>query len=190
MRNDHDCDVKTDPHGLIASSPVSPGANWPRSSPNWSGSGSPSESRGWVNAGATITWAVWEIRPLPAAIGFAVPGKPDLRLHTLADVFAYAAADGVEMRIDGTGCQQPTQGQPARPGGFVSGKNRAANTTTASSASRLSRSEQEAERLRAENARLNARLAQTQAALVIMRKAHELLAALAENSDTPPASSP
>ena len=49
---------------------------------------------------ATSTRAVGEIRPLLAACGFAVPGKPDLRLHTPADVFAYAAAEGVEIRID------------------------------------------------------------------------------------------
>jgi transposase len=49
--------------------------------------------------------------------------------------------------------------------------------------------ERETERLRAENARLNAKLAQTQAALSIMGKAHELLASLAESTDTPPTSS-
>ena len=54
---------------------------------------------------------------------------------------------------------------------------------------RLSRAERETERLRAENTRLNAKLAQTQAALSIMGKAHELLASLAESSDTPPTSS-
>lgn len=71
----------------------------------------------------------------------------------------------------------------------------AAGTTTRSSAassavtSRFSRAERETERLRVENARLNAKLAQTQAALSIMGKAHELLASLAEGSDTPPSSS-
>ena len=64
--------------------------------------------------------------------------------------------------------------------------NGAANTTTTA---RLSRAERETERLRAENARLNAKLAQTQAALSIMGKAHELLASLAESTDTPPTSS-
>ncbi|MFD7876064.1 transposase family protein [Streptomyces sp. NPDC059766] len=39
----------------------------------------------------TVTRAIREIRPLPAARGFAVPGHCDLRLRTLADVFAYAA---------------------------------------------------------------------------------------------------
>ncbi len=42
-----------------------------------------------------------EVRPLLAARGFAVPGQPGLRLHTLADVFAYAAACGIELRLDG-----------------------------------------------------------------------------------------
>lgn len=68
-----------------------------------------------------------------------------------------------------------------------------ANTNSSANASattaRLTRAERETERLRAENARLNAKLAQTQAALAIMGKAHELLASLAESSDTPPTSS-
>jgi transposase len=64
----------------------------------------------------------------------------------------------------------------------------AAAVSSSTTASRLSRAERETDRLRAENARLNARLAQTQAALVIMGKAHELLASLAESSDTPPSS--
>ena len=72
---------------------------------------------------ATITRAVGEIRPLLAARGFAVPGKPGLRLRTLADVFAYAAAEGVELRIDGTEVQvrRPQAGRPGRRA-FVSGK--------------------------------------------------------------------
>lgn len=72
---------------------------------------------------ATITRAVGEIRPLLAARGFAVPGKPDLRLRTLADVFAYAAAEGVELRIDGTEVQvrRPKANRPGRRA-FVSGK--------------------------------------------------------------------
>jgi len=72
---------------------------------------------------ATITRAVGEIRPLLAARGFAVPGKPGLRLRTLADVFAYAAAEGVELRIDGTEVQvrRPKANRPGRRA-FVSGK--------------------------------------------------------------------
>ena len=58
-----------------------------------------------------------------AARGFAVPGKPGLRLRTLADVFAYAAAEGVELRIDGTEVQvrRPKANRPGRRA-FVSGK--------------------------------------------------------------------
>lgn len=72
---------------------------------------------------ATITRAVGEIRPLLAARGFAVPGKPGLRLRTLADVFAYAATEGIELRIDGTEVQvrRPKAGRPGRRA-FVSGK--------------------------------------------------------------------
>src|SRR5206468_7373274 len=72
---------------------------------------------------STITRAVHEIRPLLAARGFAVPGKPELRLRTLADVFAYAAAEGVELRLDGTEVQvrRPRANRPGRRA-FVSGK--------------------------------------------------------------------
>jgi hypothetical protein len=74
---------------------------------------------------STITRAVQEIRPLLAARGFAVPGHPGLRLHTLADVFAYAAAEGVTLRADGTEVQvrRPRAGRPGRRA-FVSGKRR------------------------------------------------------------------
>ena len=72
---------------------------------------------------STITGAVHEIRPLLAARGFAVPGKAGLRLRTLADVFAYAASEGVTLRIDGTEVQvrRPSPGRPGRRA-FVSGK--------------------------------------------------------------------
>lgn len=72
---------------------------------------------------STITRAVGEIRPLLAARGFAVPGKPDVRLRTLADVFAYAAAEGVQLRFDGTEVQvrRPMANRPGRRA-FVSGK--------------------------------------------------------------------
>jgi hypothetical protein len=74
---------------------------------------------------STITRAVHEIRPLLAARGFAVPGHPGRRLHTLADVFAYAAAEGVTLRVDGTEVQvrRPRPGRPGRRA-FVSGKKR------------------------------------------------------------------
>jgi hypothetical protein len=72
---------------------------------------------------STITRAVHEVRPLLAARGFAVPGEPGLRLRTLADVFAYAASQGVHLRIDGTEVQvrRPRAGRPGRRA-FVSGK--------------------------------------------------------------------
>ncbi|MFF4795961.1 transposase family protein, partial [Streptomyces sp. NPDC001276] len=46
--------------------------------------------------------AISEILPLLAERGFAVPGGPGLRLSTLEDVFAYAEAENVTLRIDGT----------------------------------------------------------------------------------------
>lgn len=72
---------------------------------------------------STVTRAVHEIRPLLAARGFAVPGRPGLRLRTLADVFAYAAAEGVELRLDGTEVQvrRPRANKPGRRA-FISGK--------------------------------------------------------------------
>jgi hypothetical protein len=72
---------------------------------------------------STITRAVHEVRPLLAARGFAVPAAPDLRLRTLADVFAYAASHGVELRIDGTEVRvrRPRANRPGRRA-FVSGK--------------------------------------------------------------------
>src|SRR5262249_25559602 len=74
---------------------------------------------------STITRAVHEIRPLLAARGFAVPGHPGVRLRTLADMFAYAAANGVALRMDGTEVQvrRPRAGRPGRRA-FVSGKRR------------------------------------------------------------------
>lgn len=78
---------------------------------------------------STITRAVHEVRPLLAQRGFAVPGKPGVRLRTLADVFAYAAAEGVHLRVDGTEVQvrRPKANRPGRRA-FVSGKKKQ-NTT-------------------------------------------------------------
>jgi hypothetical protein len=51
----------------------------------------------------TISGAVGQIRRPPlAARGFAVPDHPGIRLRTLEDMFAYAAAEGVKLRINGT----------------------------------------------------------------------------------------
>ncbi len=84
---------------------------------------------------STITRAVHEIRPLLAARGFAVPGHGGLRLSTLADVFAYAASQGVRLRVDGTEVQvrRPAAGRPGRRA-FVSGKKKQ-NTSKATAVS-------------------------------------------------------
>jgi hypothetical protein len=72
---------------------------------------------------STVTRAIHEIRPLLAARGFAVPGEPGIRLKTLAGLFAYAAARGVTIRLDGTEVQvrRPPAGKPGRRA-FISGK--------------------------------------------------------------------
>ena len=72
---------------------------------------------------STVSRAVEAIRPLLAARGFAVPGEPGIRLRTLAGLFAYAAARGVTLRMDGTEVQvrRPRAGKPGRRA-FVSGK--------------------------------------------------------------------
>ena len=70
---------------------------------------------------STVTRAVHEIRPLLAGRGYATPQGQ--RLHTLADVFAYAAAHQVTLRIDGSEIQV-RRPPPHRPGrrALVSGK--------------------------------------------------------------------
>ncbi|MFE5896114.1 transposase family protein [Streptomyces sp. NPDC056488] len=72
---------------------------------------------------STVTWAVGEIRGLLAERGCAVPDRPGIRLRTLADVFAYAQAEGVELRLDATEVQvrRPTAGRGGRRA-LVSGK--------------------------------------------------------------------
>ena len=72
---------------------------------------------------STIDRAVGQIRPLLAARGFAVPDRPGIRVETLADVFAYAEAEGITLRIDGTEVQvrRPKAKRPGRKA-FVSGK--------------------------------------------------------------------
>ncbi len=69
----------------------------------------------------TVTRAVREVRPLLAGRGYATPqGR---RLCTLADVFAYAAASGITLRLDGSEIQvrRPPARRPGRRA-FVSGK--------------------------------------------------------------------
>lgn len=72
---------------------------------------------------STIGRAISEVRPLLAARGFAVLDRPSIRLRTLEDVFAYADAEGVALRIDGTETQvrRPRAGRPGRRA-FISGK--------------------------------------------------------------------
>ena len=71
----------------------------------------------------TITRAITEIRTLLATRGFAT--DTGLRLHTLADVCAYAAAEGVTLRIDATEIRvrRPRAHRPGRRA-FISGKMR------------------------------------------------------------------
>lgn len=70
---------------------------------------------------STVTRAIGQIRPLLANRGFATPSG--LRLRTLADVFAYAAAENITLRLDGTEVRvrRPRAGRPGRKA-FVSGK--------------------------------------------------------------------
>ncbi|MCX4399535.1 transposase [Streptomyces sp. NBC_00264] len=72
---------------------------------------------------STVTRAIGEIRGLLAERGCAVPDRPGLRLRTLADVFAYAQAEGIELRLDATEVQvrRPLAGRGGRRA-FVSGK--------------------------------------------------------------------
>jgi DDE superfamily endonuclease/Helix-turn-helix of DDE superfamily endonuclease len=73
---------------------------------------------------STITRAVHEVRPLLAGRGYATAQGP--RLHTLADVLAYAATCGIKLRIDGSEIvvRRPPAGRPGRRA-FVSGKKKA-----------------------------------------------------------------
>ncbi|MFE5833739.1 transposase family protein [Streptomyces sp. NPDC056508] len=72
---------------------------------------------------STVTRAIGEIRGLLAERGCKVPDRPGIRPRTLADVFAYAQAEGVEPRLDATEVQVrgPTAGRGGRRA-FVSGK--------------------------------------------------------------------
>lgn len=74
-------------------------------------------------ARSTVSRAIGEIRPLPAAHGLAVPDRPQVRLRTLADVFAYAETEGITLRIDGAETQVH-RSRTNRPGrrAYVSGK--------------------------------------------------------------------
>lgn len=86
---------------------------------------------------STVSGAIREVRRLLAARGFTVPDRPGLRLRTLEDLFAYADAEGIELRLDGTEVQvrRPRAGRPGRKA-FVSGKKKqnTIKTTTFSDA--------------------------------------------------------
>ncbi|MEU8146612.1 transposase family protein [Nonomuraea sp. NPDC048901] len=68
---------------------------------------------------STIDRAIGRVRPLLAGRGYATP--QGVRLHTLADVSAYAHSNGIKPRIDGSELQvrRPQAGKPGRrrPGG-------------------------------------------------------------------------
>ncbi|MFD9099225.1 transposase family protein [Streptomyces collinus] len=51
---------------------------------------------------STITRTITEVRTLLAERGCAMPNRPGLRLRTLIDVFAYAQAEGIKLRLDAT----------------------------------------------------------------------------------------
>ncbi|MFI8793267.1 transposase family protein [Streptomyces sp. NPDC055105] len=69
--------------------------------------------------------AIWQVWPLLAARGFAVPDRPGVRLRTLEDVFADAETAGVDPGLDGaeTQVRRPRAARPGRRA-FVSGKRR------------------------------------------------------------------
>jgi hypothetical protein len=81
---------------------------------------------------STVSAAIRQIRPLPANRRFATVSGP--RLHTLTDVIAYAAAEGVTLRLDGTEIQvrRPQANRPGRRA-YVSGKKKQ-NTIKATTA--------------------------------------------------------
>ncbi|WP_201294989.1 transposase family protein [Nocardiopsis sp. FR4] len=72
---------------------------------------------------STVTRAGSQIRVLLAERGCAVPNRPGVRLPTLSDVFAYAQAEGVELRLDATEVQvrRPRAGRGGQRA-FVAGK--------------------------------------------------------------------
>jgi hypothetical protein len=82
---------------------------------------------------STVSKAIAQVLPLLANRGFATGDGP--RLHTLADLIAYAAAHGLTVRLDGTEIQvrRPRAGRPGRRA-FISGKRRL-NTIKATIAS-------------------------------------------------------
>ncbi|SHM26815.1 MULTISPECIES: transposase family protein [Streptomyces] len=74
---------------------------------------------------STVSRAIREVRRPLAACGFAVPDCPGRRSRTLENLFAYADAEGIELRLDGTEVQvrRPRAGSLGRKA-FMSGKKR------------------------------------------------------------------
>jgi hypothetical protein len=70
---------------------------------------------------STVSGAIRQIRPLLANRGFATPSGQ--RLHTLADLLAYAAAERLTIRLTAprSRVRRPKANRPGR-GAFVSGK--------------------------------------------------------------------
>ncbi|WP_328841349.1 transposase family protein [Streptomyces europaeiscabiei] len=68
---------------------------------------------------STVSTAIRQVWPLLAARGFAVPDRSGMRLRTLEDVFAYAEAEDVELRLDGaeTQVRRRAPAIPHRPAG-------------------------------------------------------------------------
>ncbi|WP_308303801.1 transposase family protein [Streptomyces sp. CB02959] len=75
---------------------------------------------------STVSGAIRQVRPLLAARGFAVPDRPRVRLRSLEDLFAYADAEGVKLRIDGTEVQvrRPRAGRPGRKASSLARRSR------------------------------------------------------------------
>ncbi|MFF4764398.1 transposase family protein [Streptomyces sp. NPDC001292] len=65
---------------------------------------------------STVSGALREVRVLLAERGFAIPDQPGLRMKTIEDVFAYAEAEDIELRLDGaeTQVRRPRAGRPGR----------------------------------------------------------------------------
>ncbi|WP_405690704.1 transposase family protein [Streptomyces sp. NBC_00057] len=81
---------------------------------------------------STVSGAIRQVRPLLAARGFVVPDRPGVRLRSLEDLFAYADAVGVKLRIDGT------EAQVRRPrAGHVVSRRRTGGQRRAGTAARL-----------------------------------------------------
>jgi len=112
----------------------------------------------------------------PAAAPTRRTFTPDQKLTILAayEKATESGAKGALLRREGIYSSQITEWRKARDAGTLGGTSR-----TVRSADR-----KEADRLRKQNARLEAELAKTRTALDIVGKAHALLEMLSESADT------